>query len=313
MGKPTSQYVADLIIWSARHNGRRTEPRRAIVIHTDESAYDYSTGRVRDTGWTAKRLAEYNAEGGRSGDRGSYHLGIDSDALTVRQVNDIGGTWSVGNRGNNEAIHLCAAGSTAYWTRTQWLAKPKLLDQLAAVTAHSALLYGIPIRKIDREQVRAGAWGITGHWDWSKAYGGSSHWDPGGYEDTAGGFPWDHFIQLVQQHANQTTGTPSSSSTPPKETPVSAPNDKRLELVLDQLAGPAKTPAGLPTFSGWDPASVLAAAHHNLEHGLGLTLVQQIALVHERQAQQQQTLETLAKALSALTSSILTLTPKETH
>lgn len=323
MAKPTEQYRADLILWSARHNGRRAEPRRAIVIHTDESAYNYATGKVRSAGWTAKRLAEYNAEGGRSPERGSYHNGVDEDEQVVRQVNDIGGTWSVGNRGNNEAIHLCAAGSTAYWTREQWLAKPKLLGKLAEVTAHSALFHGIPIRKIDHNQIRAGAWGISGHWDWSKAYGGSSHWDPGGYPDTAGGFPWDHFINLVQGHADRMLGKVSAPSL--KESELSDISTRRIELIMDQLAGPGKQGDGLPSFNGWDPDSVLAAAHYNLEHGKGLTLVQQIALVlegHEDvtgtlsgilagQEAQQRDIATLASAVAALTQTISNLVPKE--
>lgn len=317
MAKPTTQYEADLNLWTNRHNGVRKEPRRAIVIHTDESAYDYSTGTVRGTGWTAKRLAEYNRE---PGVRGSYHVGADVEESTVRQVNDRGGTWSVGNQGNNEAIHLCAAGSTAYWTREQWLARPKLLNNLAKVAAHSALFHGIPIRKINHVQLRDGSWGIVGHWDYSKAYGGSSHWDPGGYSDTAGGFPWDHFINLVKKHADYTIGatvieheeTPALDTAQKKEvSTMSAIDSRRIELVMDQLAGPGKNERGEPTFEGWDYTSIVEAAHHNLDHGLGLTLVQQIALVMEAQEEQRKNIETMASAVSALTTAITHLADKE--
>ena len=315
MAKPTTQYEADLNLWTNRHNGVRKEPRRAIVIHTDESAYDYSTGTVRGTGWTAKRLAEYNRE---PGVRGSYHVGADVEESTVRQVNDRGGTWSVGNQGNNEAIHLCAAGSTAYWTREQWMARPKLLNNLAKVAAHSALFHGIPIRKIDHNDLRRGAWGIVGHWDYSKAYGGSSHWDPGGYSDTAGGFPWGHFIDLVNKHADYTMGaavieheeTPALD-TAQKETGMSAIDSRRIELTMDQLAGPGKNDRGEPTFEGWDYTSIVEAAHHNLDNGLGLTLVQQIALVMEAQEEQRKNIETMASAVSALTTAITHLADKE--
>ena len=309
MARPTEQFKADLNLWTNRHNGVRKEPRRAIVIHTDESAYNYATGTVRASGWTAKRLAEYNRE---PGVRGSYHVGADVAESTVRQVNDRGGTWSVGNQGNNEAIHLCAAGSTAYWTREQWMARPKLLNNLAKVAAHSALFHGIPIRKIDHVQLRAGSWGICGHWDYSKAYGGSSHWDPGGYSDTAGGFPWDHFIDLVAKHADYTIGatvieheeTPALDTAQKEVSTMSAIDSRRIELVLDQLAGPGKNEKGEPTFEGWDYASIVEAARHNLENGLGLTLVQQIALVMEAQEEQRKNIETMAAAISALTSAI---------
>lgn len=241
MARPTAQYQADLNLWTNRHNGVRSEPRRTITIHTDESAYDYAAKRVRDWGWTAKRLAEYNRE---PGVRGSYHLGVDNDGHVVRQVNDRGGTWSVGNRGNNEGIHICAAGTTAFWTREQWMAKPKLLDKLAEVTAHEAAFHGIPVRKIDHNQTRAGSWGINGHWDYSKAYGGSTHWDPGGYPDTSGGFPWDHFIDLVKKHSRKFTNTPTPAPQI-KETPDMNEEDRKLiretnenlKFVRDQLAG----------------------------------------------------------------------------
>lgn len=191
------QYEADRAIWSPRHNGVDKQHRRAIVIHTDESAWDYGTGRPRAGGWTAERLAEYNAEPTDPlALRGSYQLGVDAKE-SVRQINTRGVPWSTGNIGNNQGIHVCIAGSTAHWTREQWLNRLPLLKHVAYVARREADINGIPIRKIDDRQLLAGSWGVTGHHDWSKAYGGSTNWDPGGYPDTAGGFPWDVFIDLM--------------------------------------------------------------------------------------------------------------------
>lgn len=311
MAKPTAQYKADLDLWTNRHNGVRSEPRRTITLHTDESAYDYSTGTVRTSGWSAKRLAEYNRE---PGVRGSYHMGVDNNRQVVRQVNDRGGTWSVGSRGNNESIHICMAGTTAYWTRAQWLAKPDLLDQTAIVVAHTAAFHGIPVRKIGPQEVAANKWGITHHDDWSKGVGGSDHWDVGP------SFPWDHFINLVKKHESRMTGATVIEHDPAPEVPapkkeastMSAIDSRRIELALDQLAGPGKNERGEPTFEGWDYTSIVEAAHHNLDNGLGLTLVQQIALVMEAQEEQRKNIETMASAVSALTTAITHLADKET-
>lgn len=253
VGKPTEQYKADKNIWVGRHNGVRKEPRRGVCLHTDESAYDYAAKRMRDSGWSAERLAQYNNE---PGNRGSYHMGVDEHGNVIRQVNDRGGTWSVGNQGNNEAIHICMAGTTAHWTREQWMTKTTLLLKTAQVVAHTALFHGIPIRRITADQTRAGSWGINGHWDWTKALGGSTHWDPGGYPDTGGGFPWDIFMELVQQEADKIMGTNKPEPAPEEPTDEPAPQPSPLptndELTLDQLVGPEKDDIGRYTFGGWD-------------------------------------------------------------
>lgn len=73
--------------------------------------------------------------------------------------------------------------------------------------------------------------------------------------------------------------------------------ERRIELVTDQLAGPGKNDDGTPNFHGWDYKSVLAAAKSNLGKGLGLTLVQQIALVMDGQEQQQAQVAELIAAI----------------
>ena len=244
MARPTSQYQQDITVWCWRHNGVRPEPKRAVTIHTDESAYDYSRGQVRSQGWTAKRLGEYNNEAGL---RGSYHKGVDASGVVARYLNDRAGSHSTGNLGNNVSINNCFAGATAYWTREQWMKQPIMLDAMAKATAWDCAFHGIPVRKIDHNDLKNGAWGICGHWDWTKAYGGSTHWDPGGYPDTAGAFPWDHFIALTKKHYDTIMGTVAPAPAPQliQETPDMTPEDRKLvqetnenlKFVRDQLAG----------------------------------------------------------------------------
>lgn len=63
-----------------------------------------------------------------------------------------------------------------------------------------------------------------------------------------------------------------------EDTELSQIDSKRIELTLDQLAGPAKTADGTPAFTGWDYQTVLDAANHNIENHMGLTLPQMICL-----------------------------------
>lgn len=193
---------ADLLTW--RDNGISRSKRRAVCLHTDESSYDYAARRLRDTAWTADQLAEYNRR--RDVPGGSYHMGIDREGRTVRQNDDVYGTWSVGSKGNDEMFHICLTGS-AFQTREQWLKYPKQLDKAAMVIAHYCRRYGISTDRLTLSGLRAGKTGIVGHWDCSKFYGGSDHWDPGGYDGstgvpkTAGGFPWDYVVRKVKEYA----------------------------------------------------------------------------------------------------------------
>lgn len=209
------QWDADTTIWSPRHNGVRNEKRIAVILHTDESAYNHATGQIRMTGWTVDQLGRYNAEPTTPmGLRGSYHLGVDDSARTVRMVNDRGGTWSTGNQGNNRAIHVCMAGTTAHWTREQWLSKPRLLNRTAEVVAHELKYHGLPAHRLNADDLQASRLGWGGHGDCTVAWGSSSNWDPGGYAGRytagqltlAGGFPWDHMQTLIDKHMTGQAG-----------------------------------------------------------------------------------------------------------
>lgn len=217
-----AQFPADVNMLTWRDNGIIGHRRLGVVIHTDESAWDYAANKPRTDGWTARRLAEYNIEAPHDGRRGSYHHGVD-DKEIVRQNDDTFGTWSVGNKGNDWMFHVCIAGSTAYWTRDQWLTPKnrKKLRNAARVTAHYCLRHGFEIRKATPQDLLAQRTGIVGHWDCTKAWSnGSGHWDPGGYPDTAGGFPWDIFITLVQEEARNADTPSTIKKTVPQEAPV---------------------------------------------------------------------------------------------
>lgn len=227
-------YKADKDMLTWRDNGVSSRPRVACILHTDESAYDYANNRVRSEGWTADRLAEYNIEAPNDPNRGSYHLGVDKPGRVVRQNDDIYGTWSVGNIGNDICFHFCFAGTTAYFTRDQWLARRVQLDKMAKVVASYCKAYGIPVIRRRGWELKAGKWGIAGHWDCTQAWSnGSGHWDPGGYPgETSGGFPWDVFMDMVSKHySGKTATTPPAGGT----TPTVKEDDAMLSKILDAL------------------------------------------------------------------------------
>ena len=232
-------YKADKDMLTWRDNGVSSRPRVACILHTDESAYDYATNQVRADGWTADRLASYNIEARNDPNRGSYHLGVDKTGRVVRQNDDIFGTWSVGNIGNDICFHFCFAGTTAYYTRTQWLARRVQLDKMAKVVAAYCKAYGIPVVRRRGRDLKAGKWGIAGHWDCTQAWSnGSGHWDPGGYPgETSGGFPWDVFMDMVSKHYTGTT----RPTPPPTSTPTTKEDDTMLSKILDALTSGIKS------------------------------------------------------------------------
>lgn len=187
-GKPV--WKPDHVLLSPNTSGKRSLANLLwIIIHTDESAYDYGAKRVRDTGWSALRLAQYQQSPSAGG---SYTGAGDRDGLTCRIAEDGSVTWSTGNAGNSLGINFCFAGTTAHYTRAQWLDRMTQLRVGARVVASWAAKYDIPVRKLQPGDMKARRKGIGGHDD-ARELGSTTHWDPGP------GFPWDVFLDLVQK------------------------------------------------------------------------------------------------------------------
>ncbi|MGP9760250.1 glycoside hydrolase domain-containing protein [Corynebacterium sp. AOP12-C2-36] len=69
----------------------------------------------------------------------------------------------------------------------------------------------------------------------------------------------------------------SATTETPKETPVT----DYSRLLLDQIAGPGRTPDGAPSFAGWDIDSIIAAGKKKLRETGGCTVPEMIAIVGE--------------------------------
>ena len=156
----------------------RASPVEVIVIHTME-APEVST--------TAENIARYFA---KSSTKASAHDCIDNDSVVVC-VQDEDTAWAAPGA-NANGIQLELAGyarqTAADWDDAYSRAVLELAAQRAAVRVRK---YGIPIVHLSVAQLRAGGRGFVSHDDVSKAFGKSTHWDPGP------AFPWASFLARV--------------------------------------------------------------------------------------------------------------------
>lgn len=173
----------------------RTEPVEKIVEHTSEG---------RETEGGARSLVRYLAT-----IVGGYHEVCDNkEAITcARDDQVVAGAAGMNARG----WHVCAVGSAHQ--RPEGWADPYSHAELTIManrTARACLRLGIPAVRLDVGRVAQNGYkGICGHTDVSKAYGLSTHTDPGP------DFPWDTFMLSVQAQVN---GVPASEDDVPKGT-----------------------------------------------------------------------------------------------
>jgi hypothetical protein len=167
-------------------------------------------------GATVRVLAVHTAEGAltvaalrsffdRATAQGSSHAGADADGNLADGAADgfvdySRAAWTLRN-GNawSDNLELCAF---AAWTRTQWLARPKLLEACALWLARRYKARGIPLTKLTVAQLRAQQRGVIDHDDYSDATGDGTHWDVGE------NFPWDVVIPRAVQLAGGSVPVP---------------------------------------------------------------------------------------------------------
>lgn len=162
--------------------GRPDGPPLWIVIH------DMEEEELPDM---AERVAQYfhTGAGGRSV---SSHYTADSNSI-IQCVLLANSAWTVGNRqGNNRGINWELTGFGSQ-TREQWLDPygRAMFALIAPIIRADAAKYGIPLRTLTDDQVRAYQPGITSHWQLGRVFGGTDHQDPGP------NFPWDYLMQLL--------------------------------------------------------------------------------------------------------------------
>lgn len=123
----------------------------------------------------------------------SAHYAVDPCEV-IQMVYDNTVAWHDGTNNNSIGIEMCEHPSQdiGRWSSDE---HQDMLERTADLTRQLCLAYGVPLRRINADQIRAGEEGICGHDDMSAAYPeNSSHWDPGA-------FPWDQFMNLVRDGA----------------------------------------------------------------------------------------------------------------
>lgn len=175
----------------ARHfRSGRTEPVRCVVIHTAEIGESLQGAEALQKACsTSVRVA-------------SWHYAVDADSVTqsVREAD---------TAFHAPGLSHCSVGiehaGRAKQTDAEWNDEfsIRMLELSAELTAGICSRHGIPCVRIGVDEVRDGHAGICGHADVSKAFGKSSHWDPGP------SFPWAHYMERVLHHARRLDTEPA--------------------------------------------------------------------------------------------------------
>lgn len=165
----------------------RSSPRSAvelIVLHCMEAA---------ETSTTAERCADYMAHLPISAGEKSAHYYVDSDTV-VQGVQDHQIAFAAPGA-NHNGIQIEHAGY-ARQTLPEWLDpfSRRMLGLSAQLSARLCHRWKIPAAYVPAAQLELRKRGITTHHEVSKAFGKSSHTDPGPH------FPIHWYVAQVRQH-----------------------------------------------------------------------------------------------------------------
>lgn len=123
----------------------------------------------------------------------SAHYVVDPGATRQVVYDSVEAYHAPPNRGSI-GVELCDP-QTGPETRWADDAHEAMLRRAARLVARLCLANGVPITKLGPADLLAGKHGICGHVDVSNAWHQTTHTDPGA------GFPWPHFMQLVNDAA----------------------------------------------------------------------------------------------------------------
>lgn len=189
---PVADNAVDIDLHHLIAFGRQTPlPKKRIIVHTTENT----------PGTSSRAILDYQVRTRT----GSYHRLVDATGKITLANSDDWQTWSVGNKGNDIALHVSLVAQ-AKMKRAEWLAQPKMLEGCARVIAYWARTYDIPLVKLSRQELGAGKHGVAGHLE-AQVWGATDHWDPG-YE-----FPYDVVLARAKE-INEGKSAPAVSIPP---------------------------------------------------------------------------------------------------
>lgn len=167
----------------ANHSGTDNHRPTRVVIHS--AVIPCEPGRAR-------QLGEWNAAGSTGG---SWHYATDP-AETIQCSFDSYVCWHAPPNARSLGIEMAdTPARRSRWKPWRWAGRNhrRMLDRTARLTAGLCAAYGIPPVYVGRRKLRRGAHGVTTHNAVSRAWGESSHWDPGVW-------PRRRFMRLVRRY-----------------------------------------------------------------------------------------------------------------
>lgn len=199
--------LADSIAVSPNFSNSGSYDRKSkwVVLHTMETGENSSIAENIGAGWFTNPNAQASA-----------HYCVDDNSI-VQCVNEGDYAWASGPTGNLNGIQIEMAGRAAQ-SRADWLDdySRAMLERTAALTADICKRHGIPVRVLSDEQVARGEAGITTHASLARVFRETDHSDPGP------DFPWDFFMERVQEHAGGTGGSVNEPAPAPRVAPRAA-------------------------------------------------------------------------------------------
>lgn len=165
---------------AAHDSGDRSGDVELIVVHSTE-------------GETAEGAAVWFQNPASAG---SAHKIVDEE-ICFKTLPDRKVAWAAPGA-NHNGLHLEFA-ARAGWKRWNWLRRRqrRMLRRGAWKAAGWAIRHEIPRRRLNVDELRAGQRGFCGHVEVSRAFGRSTHWDPGP------NFPWRFFMRKVRRYAKR--------------------------------------------------------------------------------------------------------------
>jgi N-acetyl-anhydromuramyl-L-alanine amidase AmpD len=205
-------------IWSSSSQDRAGTKVDLFLLHTQEGGGGDSA---------AEDLANYLAN---PANQVSYHYTIsqasDGGVTLVDCVDTDEAAWAVGDA-NARSINLCFAGSSASWTRDQWMAQSHAIDSAAYVAVQDCKKYSISTLVVPPPYT--GTPGISDHMYVTDVLKWGTHTDVGP------NFPWDVFTAAVAKY----TGLDTEQPPPPPPVVVVPPPVDAPASGSPTLVGPA--------------------------------------------------------------------------
>jgi hypothetical protein len=180
---PPPEGLPDIAFKQARnYTWGRTEAIRVIVMHSAE---------IDEISTSAEALMNWSA--GPNAAKSSWHYAVDNNSIT-QSVKEKDTAWHAPGA-NSYGIGIELSGY-ARQTREEWLDEygQQMLHLAAILVADICARHGLPVQFLSADDLQNNSvLGITTHAEVTKAFGKSTHIDPGR------GFPMDWFLDKVRE------------------------------------------------------------------------------------------------------------------